>query len=48
MNEQDFERQLKADGFTEIEHQKLDPVPARVATGISSKSAGWCSRESSS
>jgi len=29
MNEQDFEKQLKADGFTEIEHQKLDPRPGK-------------------
>lgn len=29
MNEQDFEAQLKADGFQEIEHQKLDPRPGK-------------------
>jgi hypothetical protein len=29
LNEQDFERQLKADGFTEIERQKLDPRPGK-------------------
>jgi quercetin dioxygenase-like cupin family protein len=29
MNEQDFEQQLKADGFQEIEHQKLDPRPGK-------------------
>ena len=29
MNEQDFEAQLKADGFQEIEQQKLDPRPGK-------------------
>ena len=29
MNEHDFEKQLKADGFNEIEHQKLDPRPGK-------------------
>jgi quercetin dioxygenase-like cupin family protein len=29
MNEHDFEQQLKADGFTEIELQKLDPRPGK-------------------
>jgi quercetin dioxygenase-like cupin family protein len=29
MNEHDFEKQLRADGFTEIEHQKLDPRPGK-------------------
>ena len=29
MNEQDFEKQLRADGFDEIEHQTLDPRPGK-------------------
>jgi hypothetical protein len=29
MNEQDFEKQLKADGFDEIERQELEPRPAK-------------------
>ena len=29
MNEHDFERQLRADGFDEIEHQDLDPRPGK-------------------
>ena len=29
MNERDFEAQLRADGFQEIEHQKLDPRPGK-------------------
>ncbi|MFT4116150.1 hypothetical protein [Bradyrhizobium sp.] len=29
MNERDFEQQLKADGFQEIEYQKLDPRPGK-------------------
>ena len=29
MNEHDFEKQLKTDGFNEIEHQKLDPRPGK-------------------
>ena len=29
MNEHDFEKQLKADGLQEIEHQKLDPRPGK-------------------
>ena len=29
MNEQEFERQLKADGFQEIERQQLDPRPSK-------------------
>ena len=29
MNEHDFEKQLKADGFNEIEHQKPDPRPGK-------------------
>jgi len=29
MNEHDFEKQLKADGFQEIERQALDPRPGK-------------------
>ena len=29
MNEHDFENQLKADGFDEIEHQTLEPRPGK-------------------
>jgi quercetin dioxygenase-like cupin family protein len=29
MNENDFEQQLKADGFQEIERQQLDPRPGK-------------------
>ena len=29
MNEQDFETQLRADGFDEIERQNLDPRPGK-------------------
>lgn len=29
MNEHDFEKQLKADGFQEIERQQLDPRPGK-------------------
>ena len=29
MNQQDFEEALKADGFTEIEYQKLDARPGK-------------------
>jgi len=29
MNEHDFEQQLKADGFQEIERQALDPRPGK-------------------
>ncbi len=29
INELDFEQQLKADGFTVIEHRKLDPRPGK-------------------
>jgi len=29
MNEQDFEKQLRADGFDEIEHQDLEPRPGK-------------------
>ena len=29
MNEHDFEKQLQADGFNEIERQKLDPRPGK-------------------
>jgi hypothetical protein len=35
MNESEFEAQLKADGYTEIETQNLDPRPGK---GISSRS----------
>jgi hypothetical protein len=33
MNQTDFEKQLRADGFTEVEFQKLAPVPAKGGTG---------------
>ena len=29
MNEHDFEKQLRANGFDEIEYQKLDPRPGK-------------------
>ena len=29
MNENDFEKQLRADGFEEIEHQNLEPRPGK-------------------
>jgi len=29
MNEHDFERQLRSDGFTEIEYQTLEPRPGK-------------------
>jgi quercetin dioxygenase-like cupin family protein len=33
MNENDFEAQLKSDGFTEIETQTLEPRPAKGQHG---------------
>jgi hypothetical protein len=40
MNENDFEKQLRKDGFTEVEFQKLAPRPGRGGTDTISRSVG--------
>jgi hypothetical protein len=48
MNEIEFEAKLRADGYTEIETQKLEPRPAKGEHGHRSRSAGSFSRARSS
>jgi hypothetical protein len=44
MNEIEFEAKLRADGYTEIETQDLQPRPQRDSTGILSRSVASFSR----
>jgi hypothetical protein len=44
MNESEFEAQLRADGYQEIELQELTLGPGKAGTGIFLRSGAWSSR----